>query len=120
MTFARSTGACGGEFRRCAKFCSRFASVGRCWGMRLSVLLAPVFIALVVGCQEPEDMSTPTPDAAVVTCMPKTCAELGAQCGSHADGCGGSITCGTCGGSMTCNAAGHCEGNCTPTTCGAQ
>src|SRR5687767_7852436 len=30
------------------------------------------------------------------TCTPKTCAQLGVTCGTHADGCGGTAACGAC------------------------
>ncbi|HEY5922137.1 MAG TPA: hypothetical protein VIV11_10725 [Kofleriaceae bacterium] len=60
------------------------------------------------------------PDAAVVSCTPKTCVELGAQCGEPADGCGGMLSCGTCSGGAVCSAALRCETTCTPTTCAAQ
>jgi hypothetical protein len=44
-------------------------------------------------------------------CVPKTCAQLGANCGSPPDGCGGVITsCGTCGGATpTCGPAFVCQ-----------
>jgi len=35
-------------------------------------------------------------------CVPKTCAELGATCGSVSNGCGGTLNCGGCAGSATC------------------
>ena len=60
-----------------------------------------------------------TPD--IPTCTPKTCAELGLQCGPAGDGCGGLIQCGDCPPGETCGGGGMpgtC-GNltCTPQTC---
>jgi hypothetical protein len=46
------------------------------------------------------------------TCKPKTCAELGFDCGGAADGCGNLIDCGTCSGTDTCGGAGQ------PSVCG--
>jgi len=46
-------------------------------------------------------------------CKPKTCAELGANCGPQGDGCGGTIT--SCG---TCTAPETCGGGGTPSVCG--
>jgi len=52
-------------------------------------------------------------------CKPKTCAELGKECGGpYDDGCGGQIqSCGVCTQypNSFCNASGHCD--CTPDTC---
>ncbi|HEY3358972.1 MAG TPA: glycoside hydrolase family 18 protein [Polyangia bacterium] len=55
-------------------------------------------------------------------CTPTTCAAQGKNCGTIADGCGGTLPCGTCtlanqtcGGGGTANVCG-----CTPTTCAAQ
>ena len=61
-------------------------------------------------------------------CVPKTaaaaCAALGANCGEAADGCGGTVSCGTCtvagescGGGGTPFVCGAGGGTCTPTTC---
>jgi hypothetical protein len=44
-------------------------------------------------------------------CVPKTCAQLGANCGSQGDGCGGTLTCGTCTAPSYCGGAG-------PNVCG--
>jgi hypothetical protein len=41
-------------------------------------------------------------------CVPKTCASLGAVCGSASDGCGGTLSCGTCPAGKTCNASNQC------------
>jgi hypothetical protein len=56
------------------------------------------------------------------TCLPKTCAALGAECGSQPDGCGGTIDCGTCsvagescGGGGFANRCG--KPTCAPKTC---
>lgn len=55
-------------------------------------------------------------------CEPKTCQELGKNCGVVDDGCGGQLHCGFCGGGLTCGGGGVpnvCGGevSCTPTTC---
>jgi hypothetical protein len=39
-------------------------------------------------------------------CMPKTCADLGIECGAAGDGCGGALQCGTCKVGFQCGAAG--------------
>ena len=68
------------------------------------------------------------PDGGPV-CVPTTCAVLGFNCGTAADGCGGLLTCGTCTDPEFCGGGGYdvCGGNngigkdggvlCTPTTC---
>ncbi|MBI2391117.1 MAG: hypothetical protein HYV09_16110 [Deltaproteobacteria bacterium] len=46
-------------------------------------------------------------------CTPKTCTELGANCGQVSDGCGGlTVNCGTCPSGQTCGGAG------VPSVCG--
>ncbi len=45
-------------------------------------------------------------------CVPKTCAQLGKNCGSAGDGCGGLLDCGTC-------TTGTCAGGGTPGVCGS-
>jgi N-acetylneuraminic acid mutarotase len=56
-------------------------------------------------------------------CVPQTCAQLGANCGPAADGCGGLLNCGTCtspqvcGGSGTSGVCGTPPSTCTPVTC---
>jgi hypothetical protein len=63
-----------------------------------------------------------TPD--IPTCTPKTCAQLGAQCGPTGDGCGGLIQCGPCPAGQTCGGGGQpsvCGSpTCTPETCAQQ
>lgn len=49
------------------------------------------------------------------TCTPHTCSGLGYNCGSHSDGCGGTIDCGTCGGGEECQ-SGTCV-DITPQEC---
>jgi hypothetical protein len=53
-----------------------------------------------------------TPD--VPACTPKTCEQLGFNCGPQADGCGDQLDCGTCSGSLTCGGGG------VPGVCGEQ
>jgi hypothetical protein len=50
------------------------------------------------------------PDGA--TCAPRTCADVGANCGPVGDGCGGLLDCGTCKTPYTCGGGG------TPSVCG--
>jgi hypothetical protein len=50
-------------------------------------------------------------------CQPKTCASLGVACGSAADGCGGTLSCGSCSGGATCSSSGQCV---APSSGGAQ
>jgi endoglucanase len=53
-------------------------------------------------------------------CTPTTCAALGATCGTPANGCGGTLSCGSCGAGQSCNASNQCTtATCTPTTCAA-
>jgi hypothetical protein len=63
-----------------------------------------------------------TPDVPV--CTPRTCADLGADCGLAGDGCGGAISCGPCTPPLTCGGGGVpsvCGSSgsptCTPRTC---
>ncbi len=54
-------------------------------------------------------------------CVPRTCIELGANCGPMGDGCGGLLQCGNCTAPQTCgggDAGSVCGGGgCTPVTC---
>jgi hypothetical protein len=68
-----------------------------------------------------------TPDPAVIGCKPKTCQELGYECGPQSDGCGTLIQCGQCpegtfcggGGPSKCGIGVTPDGKppCTPKTC---
>lgn len=52
------------------------------------------------------------------TCTPKTCADVGANCGRVADGCGGlTVACGTCGANETCGGGGTANICATNATC---
>ena len=51
-----------------------------------------------------------------VQCTPKTCFNLGKNCGIWNDGCGGSLSCGFCQSSQICT-DGVCAGTCAPLTC---
>jgi N-acyl-D-amino-acid deacylase len=49
-------------------------------------------------------------------CTPTTCSTLGANCGTPADGCGGSLDCGICSSPQTCGGGGTanvCGGGCS-------
>jgi len=52
-------------------------------------------------------------------CAPKTCSDLGYNCGTADDGCGATINCGACPDGKTCS-AGKCVANCIPQTCATQ
>ncbi|MFZ5470487.1 MAG: choice-of-anchor D domain-containing protein [Myxococcota bacterium] len=43
-------------------------------------------------------------------CQPMGCGDLGKQCGSWPDGCGGTVECGGCVAPRACAASGQCEG----------
>jgi N-acetylneuraminic acid mutarotase len=65
-----------------------------------------------------------TPDA-IPACVPKTCAELGLNCGTVGNGCGGTVTCGSCPSGQVCgwgSTPNVCAvpTACVPTTCAAQ
>lgn len=49
-------------------------------------------------------------------CKPKTCADLGWQCGSGDDGCGGTLKCASCSDGNTCSNH-KCVPTCKPATC---
>ena len=55
------------------------------------------------------------------SCIPNTCATLGANCGTLSDSCGAWLDCGTCNGNGTCGGGGIPNvcgaGSCTPDTC---
>ncbi len=51
-------------------------------------------------CAEPPDEE---PGLLMTCCTPISCDELGATCGVHDDGCGGTVTCGDCAGGRTCD-----------------
>jgi len=58
--------------------------------------------------------------ASEAACVPSTCVQLEAECGSVKDGCGGVLECGTCPTGKTCggSAANKCgDAACTPKTC---
>ena len=52
-------------------------------------------------------------------CAPTTCAAQGASCGSIADGCGGTLSCGTCTAPQTCGGAGTANACGQPASSGA-
>ncbi len=54
------------------------------------------------------------------SCTPTTCAAQGKNCGTIADGCGGTLSCGTCADGQTCSDNVCTTSTCTPTTCAAQ
>src|SRR5579863_5779329 len=72
---------------------------------------------------------------AAIGCTPKTCSQLGYNCGANGDGCGGTLDCGQCPAGQVCGAGGYsicgagtvmqgdagadggATNNCTPETC---
>jgi hypothetical protein len=66
----------------------------------------------------PPPSSTTLATTTTVPCTPTTCAAAGATCGPLADGCGGTLDCGSCTAPQTCGGGGvaHACG-CTPATC---
>lgn len=53
-------------------------------------------------------------------CVPKTCEQIQANCGSAPDGCGGEVACGTCPDGQTCGGGGSNQcgtGQCTAKSC---
>jgi hypothetical protein len=71
--------------------------------------------------------ASPSPDGGGPPCTPKTCAQLGYDCGMNSDGCGNTLSCGTCtapafcggGGFSQCGTMGGGDGGsvCVPKTC---
>lgn len=53
-------------------------------------------------CQVPQSCGVVTPNQC--GCVPKTCTQQGAACGSVLDDCGGTLSCGTCAPPQTCGA----------------
>jgi hypothetical protein len=61
-----------------------------------------------IGCVHPSACGAGQVCASNACCSPKTCANLGAECGTRSDGCGGTLNCNSCPGTSTCNPAGRC------------
>jgi len=62
-------------------------------------------------------------DGGIATCRPIRCADVGANCGTIADGCGGTLACGDCGSPSICGGGGpnQCgDAVCTPRSCAEQ
>ena len=85
---------------------------------------AALFLAALAGCGDESESGAGTVGSGgsggQLACVPKTCAELDAECGKVPDGCDGVLSCGTCGSGETCGAAGPNQcgtGTCTPQTC---
>jgi hypothetical protein len=57
-------------------------------------------------------------------CTPRTCADLGVECGPAGDGCGGLLSCGSCNNGDRCGGggSGKCGAvvSCAPATCASQ
>ncbi|MFO0740206.1 MAG: hypothetical protein U0270_30180 [Labilithrix sp.] len=90
--------------------------------IRSSISIIAAMLAVGACATAPSESTTPSveveTDLGLSACVPRTCAGLGVQCGTSADGCGGLLLCGTCSRSLTC-VAGRCvrQSSCTPMTC---
>ena len=62
-----------------------------------------------------DDSGPAARDTRMTSCTPKTCTEVGAECGKPKDGCGGTLDCGTCTGDLNCTADFRCK--CDPKSC---
>ncbi len=75
----------------------------------------------ICGGTTPSVCGSPFGDSA--GCTPRTCADVGANCGPIGDGCGGLLECGTCSAPNICggggkpSVCGNAYGSCTPKTC---
>lgn len=60
-------------------------------------------------------------DFSAASCQAKTCADVGATCGTASDGCGGTLSCGSCASGQTCDSQGgnHCRALTAEEECGA-
>lgn len=96
----------------------RQLALGLDWGPALAVLFLLACGAEAETEAKPPDpawdggtqVDSPTGDAA---CSPKSCAQMGAQCGTVSDGCGRLLECGTCPAGQTCGGGG-------PNQCGTE
>src|SRR5207253_1925434 len=115
--------AAGVEFH----FAPRRTEVGNRAGLqgRGTVMRAFMFAMLAVVACSPVSPPTTTTGGGTgggsATCTPKTCTDLGAQCGGTPDGCGGMlVSCGNCPAGQLCGGGGpnKCGATaCTPKTC---
>jgi hypothetical protein len=79
-------------------------------------------VVLASGCSLTENLDDLKSASEGGTCVPKTCAQLGAECGLAIDGCGGAIECGECSAGKYCggDGANQCgDFPCKPATCAA-
>jgi hypothetical protein len=86
-------------------------------------LLGVLPVALLVGFSLPacsSDVPTSSPTVSTTPtdplCRPTTCSTLGKNCGIVADGCGGSLRCGTCSGNGNDCRDNVCQRGCTSNT----
>ena len=70
------------------------------------------------GCTEWSSVTTPCPSGKTCSgnacgsqCTPKTCSDLGKECGQQDNGCGTIINCGTCSSGLGCDQSGRCVAN---------
>ena len=76
-----------------------------CSGPLLGDILLSEQYTCVNGCNDGACVST--------SCIPKTCSQLGKQCGSWNDGCGATLNCGSCS-TGSCNSTGQCVADIPP------
>src|SRR4051812_25896373 len=56
--------------------------------------------------EQPSSPSGVSPSPSGPACYPRTCQDFAATCGSVADGCGGTLQCGSCAEGQSCGGAG--------------
>ncbi len=81
--------------------------------------IAGMAVAVTLLACGPTDRAPPV-EGPPAACVPSTCAQAGAECGSIADGCGGTLECGGCSDGGNCgggNTSNVCEPRCAPITC---
>lgn len=69
------------------------------------------------GTRDRSDAGTPDRSDAGTTCVPRTCADANASCGSLPDGCGTVLDCGSCADGLACSAGACRPGPCEPASC---
>jgi hypothetical protein len=91
--------ACGATFSACAQ-----GVAAKGLAKRLSTATAQCFAQSILSPVTPPSDQPPAAGGGAPgpTCTPRTCRDVGADCGVHDDGCGGSLGCGVCAGGPAC------------------
>ncbi|MEZ4226006.1 MAG: hypothetical protein R3B13_33975 [Polyangiaceae bacterium] len=87
--------------------------------LRRSALLITALTVLACG-ERFEGPASSDAGSDASTCIPTSCAKLGAECGVAPNGCGETVQCGDCPTGETCGGGGQNKcgsGTCTPVTC---